>query len=331
MPSAVKGKVRRRILLPVPRRFRPQRRSVACRGGSGERRRELGAPGPTTVALWHLDEQPGATVAVDSSGRGHHGAIGTDVLLGVPGRFGSAFEFPGPSAKVTVPTADDLNPYLSPLTVSAYLWVPSSLTGGDYNVLQKGQANAVGGAYKLEIVGTAGSNKFGYPDCAFNSPGGAKNRVYGPKRINDGTWHQVECHLTDTQCLRHRRRKVGSGRDPRGREHRQSGRGDHRREAQQHPLLPGSARTRCPSRSAELVPGQWPGPPARPRPMGEDWKRPCWQPPPGATHRQSTGASYGARPVRVSCSVEHHAAATRCDAIFIEPLAQPARQGLDWW
>ncbi len=99
-----------------------------------------------------------------------------------------------------MPTADDLNPYLSPLTVSAYLWVPSSLTGGDYNVLQKGQANAVGGAYKLEIVGTAGSNKFGYPDCAFNSPGGAKNRVYGPKRINDGSWHQVECHLTDTQA-----------------------------------------------------------------------------------------------------------------------------------
>ena len=152
------------------------------------------------MALWHLDEQPGATVAVDSSGRGHHGAIGADVLLGVPGQFGTAFEFPGPSAKVTVPSADDLNPYLSPLTVSAYLWVPSSLTGGDYNVLQKGQANAVGGAYKLEIVGTARANKFGYPDCAFNSPGGAKNRVYGPKRINDGAWHLVECHLTATQA-----------------------------------------------------------------------------------------------------------------------------------
>ncbi len=160
----------------------------------------VGTSGPATVALWHLDEQPGATVAVDSSGRGHHGAIGADVLLGVPGQFGTAFEFPGPNAKVTVPSADDLNPYLSPLTVSAYLWVPSSLTGGDYNVLQKGQANAVGGAYKLEIVGTAGANKFGFPDCAFNSPGGAKNRVYGPKRINDGSWHQVECHLTDTQA-----------------------------------------------------------------------------------------------------------------------------------
>lgn len=154
--------------------------------------------GPQVVALWHLDEQPGATIAVDSSGLGHDGAIDADVLLGAPGRFGSAYEFPGPNAKVSVPSADDLNPYLSPLRISAYLWVPSSLTGGDYNVLQKGQANATGGAYKLEIVGTVDSRKFGYPDCAFNSPGGYKNRVYGPKRINDDTWHQVECHLTDT-------------------------------------------------------------------------------------------------------------------------------------
>ena len=93
----------------------------------------VGTSGPATVALWHLDEQPGAAVAVDSSGRGHHGAISADVLLGVPGQFGTAFEFPGPSAKITVPSADDLNPHQSPLTVSAYLWVPNSLTGGDYN------------------------------------------------------------------------------------------------------------------------------------------------------------------------------------------------------
>src|SRR6478735_11752985 len=49
------------------------------------------------------------------------------------------------------------------------------------------------------------------------------------------------------------------------------------------------------------------------------------------THSRSTGASYGAAPARVSCSVEHHTAQSRdrCDAIFIEPLAQPVGQGLD--
>lgn len=185
----------RQILLPVMATGALTVASAAALAGAAS----AATSSPATVALWHLDEQPGATIAMDSSGRGHDGAISPDVALGVPGQFGSAYEFPGPNAKITVPTADDLNPYRSPLTVSAYLQVPSNLTGGDYNVLQKGQANAVGGAYKLEIVGAAGANKFGYPDCAFNSPGAAKNRVYGPKRINDGTWHQVECHLTDTQ------------------------------------------------------------------------------------------------------------------------------------
>lgn len=150
------------------------------------------------VGSWHLDEQPGSTVMVDSSGLGHDGTISPDVVLGVPGVSGTAYEFTGTNPIVRVPDADgDLNPGLAPLVVSAYLNVPATLAAGDYNVLQKGQATAVGGAYKLEIFGKAGKAKFGYPDCAFNSPG-VKQRVYGPKRINDGLWHLVECHLTDT-------------------------------------------------------------------------------------------------------------------------------------
>ncbi len=62
-------------------------------------------------------------------------------------------------------------------------------------MVQKGQATATGGAYKLEIFGKTNSTKFGYPACAFNSPG-VKQRVYGPKAINDGAWHLVECQLT---------------------------------------------------------------------------------------------------------------------------------------
>ncbi len=73
------------------------------------------------------------------------------------------------------------------------------MTAGDYNGIQKGQATTTGGAYQLEVFGQT-IQKFGYPDCAFNSPGGFNNRVYGPIRINDGSWHHVECHLTDTQA-----------------------------------------------------------------------------------------------------------------------------------
>lgn len=157
---------------------------------------------PVVVALWHLDESPGATQMVDSSGSAvqHDGAISPDVVLGVPGAQGTAYGFRGGSPIVRVPSAADLNPGLQPLTISARLNVPANLAGGDYNVLQKGPANTVGGAYKLEIFGKAGSRLFGYPACAFNSPGGLKNRVYGPTRINDGRWHHVECHLTATQA-----------------------------------------------------------------------------------------------------------------------------------
>jgi hypothetical protein len=151
---------------------------------------------PSVVGLWHLDEPPGATTMVDSSGLGHDGTISADVVLGVPGVDGTGYEFTGSNPIVRVPDpTGTLNPGPAPLTISVYLKVPATLTAGDYNVVQKGQATATGGAYKLEIFGKTTSTKFGYPSCAFNSPG-AKQRVYGPRAINDGVWHLVQCHLT---------------------------------------------------------------------------------------------------------------------------------------
>jgi len=148
------------------------------------------------AALWHLDEAPGSTTMVDASGGGHDGMISPDVVVGVPGFIGSAYEFTGtdPIVRVADPSGS-LNPGTAPLTISVYLKVPTTLGNGDYNVLEKGQATAAGGAYKLEIVGKSTSTRFGYPDCAFNSPG-VKQRVYGPQAINDGAWHLVQCHLT---------------------------------------------------------------------------------------------------------------------------------------
>lgn len=156
----------------------------------------------TAVALWHLDEQSGATVMADSSGFGHDGLVSSDVQLGVPGAdvtTGTAYSFTGPSSMVRVPDDPGLNPGAQPLNISAYLNVPADLAPGDYNVLQKGTATAAGGAYKLEINADAPGPRFGYPDCAFNSSG-AKDRVYGPQPINDGTWHRVECHLTAAEA-----------------------------------------------------------------------------------------------------------------------------------
>ena len=158
------------------------------------------AADPVVVALWHLDEASGATVMVDSVGS-HNGAITGGVTEDVhPAVSGGAYQFTGTKPIVKVPSTDDLNPYGNPLTLSAWLDVPSTLGAGDYNVLQKGSATASGGAYKLEIVGTRSSGKFGYPDCAFNSPGGLKNRVFGPLKLTDDSWHEVQCHLTSTQA-----------------------------------------------------------------------------------------------------------------------------------
>jgi hypothetical protein len=153
--------------------------------------------GPTVVALWHMDEQPGDTVMVDATGSGHDGTI-RNVTLGVPGDIGTAYSFDASTSIVRVPSSDDLNPGTQPLQISAHIRVPANLASGDYNVIQKGIATAIGGAYKLEIYAKIGK-KFGHPDCAFNSAVG-KNRVYGQTSIADGKWHVVECHLTDTQA-----------------------------------------------------------------------------------------------------------------------------------
>jgi Concanavalin A-like lectin/glucanases superfamily len=155
------------------------------------------------VALWRMDEPAGATVMVDSAGD-HDGAISSDVVTGVPGNQGLAYEFTGPSPVVRVPHDAALNPGTQPLTASTWLQVPSDLVAGDYNVIQKGTATATGGAYKLEVFAKAGNTKFGFPACAFNGKNAAgtrvTDRVYGPKKLTDGQWHEVVCRLTATQA-----------------------------------------------------------------------------------------------------------------------------------
>lgn len=146
---------------------------------------------PTAVALWHLDEKSG-TRMVDRSGHGNDGRI-DKVTLGLQGFKGGAYGFDGRASLVTIPDDRSLDPGTAPITISAYLQVPSSLGLGDYNVIQKGTATARGGAYKLEIAGFAG--QLGRPDCAFNGVAG-KARVVGNRAISDSRWHRVQCVLT---------------------------------------------------------------------------------------------------------------------------------------
>lgn len=156
------------------------------------------AASPTTAALWHMDEPAGTRTMVDFSGWHNDGSVPAGVTAGIAGAAGSAYHFDGRSL-VRVPHDASLNPGTAPITISAWIRVPASLGKGDYNVVQKGVATTTGGAYKLEIHAST-TRKFGFPACAFNGPTTAKNRVYGPVRVNDGKWHRVECHLTATQA-----------------------------------------------------------------------------------------------------------------------------------
>ncbi|MFF3374073.1 LamG domain-containing protein [Streptomyces sp. NPDC002680] len=62
-----------------------------------------------TVALYHLDDAPGSTVALDVTGQypgraGHPGSPSVSVQRGAPGRYGAAFGFRAPGARVDVET-----------------------------------------------------------------------------------------------------------------------------------------------------------------------------------------------------------------------------------
>lgn len=151
---------------------------------------------PRVVGLWHMDEPAGSTTMRDSSGLGLDGTIGANVSPGQPSDDGStAYQVSQPLGMTRVLHDAALNPGGEPLTISARLRVSAQLPAGDYNVVQKGQATAAGGAYKMEIYARKGAAKFGYPVCAFNGAQG-HDRVLGPQSIADGKWHQVVCHLT---------------------------------------------------------------------------------------------------------------------------------------
>ena len=52
------------------------------------------AAATTTAAFWSLDEPPGSTTLIDSSGHGRNGTIGSDVELGTLFDGATAHRFP---------------------------------------------------------------------------------------------------------------------------------------------------------------------------------------------------------------------------------------------
>ncbi|GAA3348397.1 hypothetical protein GCM10020358_66750 [Amorphoplanes nipponensis] len=145
------------------------------------------------AALWEMNERPGARTMVDSSGRGLHGRIGSDVHTGTRVRGATGFRFdrvepdsppPRPGQLATVRDAGALDPGTRPFAVTVRLRTTHKFG----NIIQKGQAAAAGGNYKLQIPG-------GIVECVFR--GSADSLlVSSPRRLNDGRWHTVRCART---------------------------------------------------------------------------------------------------------------------------------------
>ena len=151
------------------------------------------ADGPVTTLDLQLNEAAGATVAVDSSGMGHNGAIGSHVRMN--GSWADWDRHPpdagiyyGASHLIMVDDAPDGT--LDPGTGNFSVEIRYRSTDKFGNVIQKGQSRTVGGQVKFQ-------QPKGVISCMFKSPTG-RAAIGSKTPLNDGQWHVVRCDRTST-------------------------------------------------------------------------------------------------------------------------------------
>jgi len=152
-----------------------------------------GATSNHLVAIWEMNESPGAQTMLDSSGHGLRGWIGGEVEAGVwvGGATGYRFSRLEPDTPPThprhlaiVPDTSALDPGSRDYAVTIRLRTTEKFG----NIVQKGQATANGGNFKLQIPS-------GIVQCLFRGSAGSL-LVAAPRAINDGGWHTVRCVRT---------------------------------------------------------------------------------------------------------------------------------------
>ncbi len=153
-----------------------------------------GAAATTTVAFWSMDEPPGSTTLIDSSGNGHHGSIGAEVQTGVSVSGATAHRFPDgpPSSPPARPEHLERipdSPLLDPGTSDYAVTIRMRQTRPYGNVIQKGQNATTGGYWKFESPN-------GNITCLFKGATGAQRAIVSPVSIQDGIWHVVRCERT---------------------------------------------------------------------------------------------------------------------------------------
>ena len=150
---------------------------------------------PLATSL-QMNEGPGASVAVDSSGNGLNGIVGSHVQTGVAlTGGGTGYRFPylkpntppaDPEHLVTIPDNDRLDPGTGNFAVEFRMRTTHSFG----NVIQKGQAGSKGGYWKFQ-------QPSGKITCLFRGSAGSSTAGAGSTvRVNDGNWHTVRCERT---------------------------------------------------------------------------------------------------------------------------------------
>lgn len=147
----------------------------------------------TTLAL-EFNEPAGSTVARDSSGYNHHGAIGSHVRMN--GSYADwdrhnpdAGIYYGAQHLVLVQDAPDAS--LDPGSGNFSVEIRYRSTDKFGNIIQKGQSKDAGGQVKFQ-------QPKGIVSCMFKSPTG-QAAVNSKTPLNDGAWHVIRCERTSSQ------------------------------------------------------------------------------------------------------------------------------------
>jgi PKD repeat protein len=162
------------------------------------------AAADNVVAMWDLNEAPGATVMIDSSVNGIDGAIdptaadhglhtgvvdGADTFYRWDNRC-PACEPVEEQRVVQVPDNDLLDIPDATMTWQLEFRFRTSRPFG--NFMQKGQSASHGGQIKVQAPG-------GIVQCLFKGEDGTRVGTGSPDPLDDNQWHTVQCIRTETQ------------------------------------------------------------------------------------------------------------------------------------
>ncbi len=152
---------------------------------------EAALAAPVATLDLELNEPEGSTVALDSSGFAHDGAIGSHLTMnGESAKFDrhppGAGIYHGAAHLIMVDDAPDAS--LDPGTGNFSVEFRFRSTVKFGNVMQKGQAKTAGGQVKFQQPG-------GFMSCMYKSPNGTAS-IKSSINTSDGAWHVIRCDRT---------------------------------------------------------------------------------------------------------------------------------------